>query len=62
MAEQGGVPSAPPSVPAGQATPVPNETCPAWVHDQYVTTGPDGRIYPTWHPQIDPVSLVLLPS
>jgi hypothetical protein len=25
------------------------------VHDLYVTTGPDGRTYPTWHPQVDPV-------
>src|SRR4051794_40576652 len=30
------------------------QPCPAWVHDRYVTTGPDGRLYPTWHPPIDP--------
>jgi hypothetical protein len=33
----------------------PNQPCPGWVHDQYVTTGPDGKTYLTWHPQIDPV-------
>lgn len=32
------------------------ELCPASVHDQYVTTGPDGHLYPTWHPPVDPVS------
>jgi hypothetical protein len=42
-------------VPAGQEVPRANETCPAWVHDQYTATGPDGRLYATWHPQIDPV-------
>src|SRR5262245_30331322 len=30
------------------------ELCPAWVHARYVTTGPDGKQYPTWHPPIDP--------
>lgn len=28
--------------------------CPPAIHDQYVTTGPDGKTYPTWHPPIDP--------
>lgn len=55
FAEANGSPSAAPSVPAGRATPTPNQTCPAWVHDQYVTIGPDGQGYPTWHPVIDPV-------
>lgn len=55
LAEAGGAPSAPPAVPAGKAPPQPNATCPQWVHEQYVTAGPDGKIYPTWHPQIDPV-------
>jgi len=38
------------------ATPaaVAGQLCPAWVHDRYVTTGPDGKTYPTWHPQVDP--------
>ncbi|MES4792641.1 MAG: hypothetical protein C4321_06300, partial [Chloroflexota bacterium] len=26
----------------------------SWVHDRYVTTGPDGKTYPTWHPPVDP--------
>jgi len=26
-------------------------TCPASVHDAYVTVGPDGNTYRTWHPQ-----------
>jgi hypothetical protein len=55
FAESSGQPSPAPSVPAGQAVPQANQTCPQWVHDQYVTVGPDGRSYPTWHPQIDPV-------
>jgi hypothetical protein len=28
--------------------------CPASVHDRYVTVGPDGKLYPTWHPPVDP--------
>lgn len=24
--------------------------CPASVHDKYVVAGPDGKMYPTWHP------------
>jgi hypothetical protein len=28
--------------------------CPTWVHDRYVVSGPDGKMYPTWHPQVDP--------
>jgi hypothetical protein len=49
-------PSTPTSTPKADSTPVPvaGELCPQWVHDRYVTTGPDGKIYPTWHPQIDP--------
>jgi hypothetical protein len=39
---------------AGTEPPVAGQPCPAWVHDRYVTTGPDGRLYPTWHPPIDP--------
>lgn len=27
--------------------------CPPEVHDMYVTPGPDGRPYPTWHPPLD---------
>jgi hypothetical protein len=35
---------------------LPGQLCPASVHDTYVTTGPDGKKYPTWHPQIDPAT------
>jgi hypothetical protein len=55
FAEQDGRPSTAPTVPAGKEVPKVNATCPAWVHDQYATKAPDGRMYPTWHPQIDPV-------
>lgn len=54
LAEQSGAASAAPSTPAGQPVPVPNAPCPSWVHDTYVAKGPDGKMYPTWHPQIDP--------
>ncbi|GAC1354277.1 MAG: hypothetical protein NVSMB42_11820 [Herpetosiphon sp.] len=55
FAEADGTPTPIPHVPDAQAVPVANTTCPAWVHGQYVTMGPDGKSYPTWHPQIDPV-------
>lgn len=31
----------------------PNAPCPSSLHDQWVTTGPDGQTYATWHPEID---------
>lgn len=55
LAEADGSPSPVPDVPAGQVAPVAGQRCPAWVHDQYQATGPDGISYRTWHPQIDPV-------
>ncbi len=27
--------------------------CPLSVHDLYTATGPDGKMYPTWHPPVD---------
>lgn len=39
---------------SGQDMPVAGQLCPQWVHDQYVTTGSDGKPYPTWHPPVDP--------
>ncbi len=54
LAEQNGRPSPAPPTPSGYEA-RPNTTCPPWVHDLYTTTGPDGREYGTWHPQIDPV-------
>lgn len=40
----------------GNEPPVAGQTCPAWLHAQQTTTGPDGQTYPTWHPPTDPVS------
>ncbi|MBO1902974.1 hypothetical protein J4H92_13585 [Leucobacter weissii] len=31
-------------------TPTSYDTCPASLHEQYRTVGPDGKYYPTWHP------------
>lgn len=28
--------------------------CPTWVHDAYVALAPDGNLYSTWHPTVDP--------
>jgi hypothetical protein len=55
FAEQDSRPSSTPTTPAGREAPQANATCPTWVHEQYVATGPDGKPYPTWHPPIDPV-------
>ena len=30
------------------------DTCTQQIHNQYATGGPDGKLYPTWHPPIDP--------
>lgn len=30
------------------------DTCPANLHDAYWTLGPDGKVYPTWHPPTQP--------
>ena len=44
-----------PPVPAGNTTPDANQLCPVWVHDDlYQVEGPDGVMYGSWHPQIDP--------
>jgi hypothetical protein len=29
------------------------DTCPQWLHDTYWTYGPDGKVYPVWHPPTD---------
>ncbi len=31
-----------------------NDTCTPEIHDRYGTVGPDGKLYPTWHPPTDP--------
>ena len=58
FAEADGQPSAPPPLPTGIGEgerPVPNESCPDWVDNLYLANGPDGLLYESWHPQIDPV-------
>ena len=52
----GSAPEAP-ALPDGVTDrPVPNELCPAWVHDRYVAEHPvEKKLYRTWHPAIDPV-------
>ena len=32
------------------------DSCPISVHDRYSTVGPDGKLYPTWHPAVDPAT------
>jgi len=56
LAEGSGQPSAEPALPSGiTERPVPNTTCPAWMDGLWQAKGPDGEIYQSWHPQIDPV-------
>ena len=47
-------PTAPPTSTAIVATA--GQPCPQALHDSFVTTGPDGHSYPTWHPAVDPQS------
>ncbi len=55
-------PAPQPTAPAGSVAPVDPAsmlgTCSAETHDRYVVTGPDGKLYRTWHPQIDPSGCV----
>lgn len=30
------------------------QLCPLELHDAIMTSGPDGQLYPTWHPPVDP--------
>jgi hypothetical protein len=46
--------SAPHSIAFGIWTPGPNDTCTKEQHDAYAVLGPDGKVYPTWHPPIGP--------
>jgi hypothetical protein len=43
-----------PSAAFGIWTPGPNDTCTPEIHDRYATVGPDAKLYPTWHPPVDP--------
>ncbi len=45
-----------PSRAFGIWSPGPDDTCTPAIHDQYAVVGPDGKLYPTWHPPVDPVS------
>ena len=38
----------------GQWRPGPHDTCSQAIHDTYWVYGPDGKVYPTYHPPIDP--------
>lgn len=49
-------PNAPQSVAFNTWRPGPGDTCPVSIHQQYSTKGPDGKLYPTWHPPVDPVT------
>jgi hypothetical protein len=52
--------AAAPITPIGNAgsfgiwNPGPNETCTKADHDRYSVIGPDHKVYPTWHPAVDP--------
>jgi hypothetical protein len=37
-------------------TPGPHDTCSEEIHAAYSVAGPDGLLYPTWHPPVDPAS------
>lgn len=37
-------------------TPSATDTCSPQVHDRYAVVGPDGKLYPAWHPPVDPES------
>lgn len=43
-----------PSRAYGVWTPGPGDTCTAADHNRYAAVGPDGKLYPTWHPPVDP--------
>lgn len=48
--------TAPASAAFGIWTPGKSDTCSPDVHNRYVTVGPDGKKYPTWHPPVDPIT------
>lgn len=49
-------PIAGPSTALGRWTPGPDDTCTKEIHEGHATRGPDGKIYPTWHPPTDPAT------
>lgn len=40
----------------GKWQPSEHDTCTKEIHDAYSTVGPDGKVYPTWHPPVDPMT------
>jgi hypothetical protein len=40
----------------GKWTPSHWDTCTKEIHDRYSAVGPDGKLYPTWHPPVDPAT------
>jgi hypothetical protein len=57
LAEGNGQPSAAPVLPAGETVqPKANEKCPEWLSAKiWLAPGPDGLLYKSWQPQIDPI-------
>lgn len=45
-----------PSAAFGIWVPGPGDTCTVAIHDKYSVVGPDGKLYPTWHPPVDPAT------
>ena len=43
-----------PSKALGIWVPGTGDTCTPATHDRYAVVGPDGKLYPTWHPPVDP--------
>lgn len=46
----------PPSRALAAWTPGAGDTCTQETHNRYSTVGPDGKLYPTWHPPVDPAT------
>ncbi len=45
-----------PSMAFGTWVPGPGDTCTQAIHDRYAVVGTDGKLYPTWHPPVDPAT------
>ncbi len=41
---------------SGSGSRAPHDTCSKATHDTYWVYGPDGKVYPTWHPPTDPAT------
>ncbi|AGY57495.1 hypothetical protein [Gloeobacter kilaueensis] len=48
--------SVPVSAAYGIWTPTVWDTCSVDIHNSYSVVGPDGKLYPTWHPPVDPAT------